>query len=116
VARWNPATVLVGLAGSESLDVWRARGFRIAAEAFADRRYEPDGSLRSRQYADALITDPAEAAEQAVRLVRQGRAQTLCIHSDTPGSVRTMAEVARALRAAGITLRPLASAPPPIVS
>jgi 5-oxoprolinase (ATP-hydrolysing) subunit A len=107
VARWNPATVLVGLAGSKMLDVWRARGFRVAAEAFADRRYEADGSLRSRQFADALITDPDEAAGQAVRLVREGRAQTLCIHSDTPGSVRTMAAVAAALRAAGITLKPL---------
>ena len=46
---------------------------------------KPDGSLRPRKFADALITDPAEAAEQAVRLVNEGRAQTLCIHSDTPG-------------------------------
>jgi 5-oxoprolinase (ATP-hydrolysing) subunit A len=113
VARWNPATVLVGLAGSKALDVWRERGFQVAAEAFADRRYEADGSLRSRQFDDALITDPAEAAEQAVRLVRQGRAQTLCIHSDTPGSVRTVAAVACALRDAGITLKPLAAALPP---
>jgi 5-oxoprolinase (ATP-hydrolysing) subunit A len=116
VARWNPATVLVGLAGSKALDVWRERGFHVAAEAFADRRYEADGSLRSRQFADALIQDPAEAAEQALRLVRQGRAQTLCIHSDSPGSVATMAEVARALRAAGVTLRPLAAARPPKAS
>jgi UPF0271 protein len=113
VARWNPATILVGLAGSTALDLWRDRSFRVAAEAFADRRYEADGSLRPRKFADALITDPGEAAEQAVRLVKEGCAQTLCIHSDTPGSVHTMAAVASALRAAGITLRPLAAAPPP---
>ena len=116
VTRWNPGTVLVGLAGSKMLDVWRDRGFRVAAEAFADRRYEPDGSLRSRQFSDALITDPEIAAEQAVRLVREGRAQTLCIHSDTPGSVRTMVAVAEALRAARITLKPLAGALPPPTS
>jgi 5-oxoprolinase (ATP-hydrolysing) subunit A len=116
VARWNRGTVLVGLAGSKMLHVWRERGFRVAAEAFADRRYEPDGSLRSRQFADALITDPAEAATQAVRLVRERRAQTLCIHSDTPGSPRTMAAVAEALKNAGIRLKPLASALPPTVS
>jgi UPF0271 protein len=108
VARWNPATVLVGLAGSKALDVWRERGFRVAAEAFADRRYQPDGSLCPRKFADALITDPEAAALQAVRLVQEGRAQTLCIHSDTPGAVRTVTSVARALRAAGITLKPLA--------
>ena len=105
VARWNPATVLVGLAGSKALDVWRERGFRVAAEAFADRRYEADGSLRSRQFADALITNPDEAAVQAVRLVREGRAQTLCIHSDSTGAVQTTMKVVRALRAAGIVLQ-----------
>ena len=110
VARWNPSTVLVGLAGSQALEIWRGRGFRVAAEAFADRRYEPDGSLRPRKFADALITDPAAAAAQAVRLVQEGRAQTLCIHSDTPGAVRTVIAVERALRAAGITMRPLAGA------
>jgi UPF0271 protein len=88
----------------------------VAAEAFADRRYEADGSLRSRQFADALIQDPAEAAEQALRLVREGSAQTLCIHSDSPGSVQTMAAVARSLRTAGITLKPLAAALPPKAS
>jgi UPF0271 protein len=116
VARWNPTTVLVGLAGSKALDVWHDHGFRVAAEAFADRRYEPDGTLRPRRFADALITDPEMAAEQAVRLVTEGRAQTLCIHSDSPGSVRTMTAVAVALRAAGITLKPLAGVLPPPVS
>ena len=48
VGRWNQSLVLVGLAGSKMLEVWRAAGFHVAAEAFADRRYEPDGSLRSR--------------------------------------------------------------------
>ena len=107
VARWNPNAVLVGLAGSRALDIWRERGFRVAAEAFADRRYEPDGTLRSRQFADALITDPAAAAEQAVRLVLQGGAQTVCIHGDSPGAVRTMIAVAAALDAAGIMRKPL---------
>jgi lactam utilization protein B len=64
-ARWNPGTTLFGLAGSPMLDVWRAMGMAVAGEAFADRRYEPDGTLRSRQFPDALITDPREAAAQA---------------------------------------------------
>jgi UPF0271 protein len=113
VAQWNPRAVLVGLAGSTALDVWRERGFRVAAEGFADRRYEADGSLRSRRLAGALITDPEAAAAQAVRLVQSGRAQTLCIHSDSPGAVQTMMAVVAALAAAGIRLEPLASALPP---
>ena len=45
VARWSRDVALVGLAGSLMLDVFREAGFRVAAEAFADRRYEADGSL-----------------------------------------------------------------------
>jgi UPF0271 protein len=98
VARFGGELVLVGLAGSVMLDVWRDMGFRVAAEGFADRRYEPDGSLRSRKFADALITEPADAAAQALRLASEGRVQTICVHSDTPGSVRIVAAVAEALR------------------
>ena len=116
VARWKPDIVLVGLAGSPMLDVFREAGFPIAAEAFADRRYEPDGTLRSRKHADALIHDPAEAAQQALSIV-QGKviardgsevplhADTLCIHSDTPGSPQIAADVAKTLREAGVQLR-----------
>src|SRR5580704_15911815 len=69
VARWSRNVVLMGLAGSPMLDVFRDAGFAVAAEAFADRRYEPDGTLRSRKFAGALIRDPAEAAEHALRIV-----------------------------------------------
>ena len=99
VARSGEGLVLVGLAGSTMLDVWRAMGFRTAAEGFADRRYEPDGSLRARKFADALIAEPGEAAAQALRLVSEGRVQTICVHSDTPGSVEIVAAVAAALQA-----------------
>jgi UPF0271 protein len=69
-------------------------GFRVAAEGFADRRYEPDGSLCPRRMPDALITAPAEAAAQALRLAKT--VQTICVHSDTPHA----AEIAAAVRAA----------------
>ena len=118
VARLRRDVVLVGLAGSPMLDVFRQAGFPIAAEAFADRRYEPDGTLRSRKHPDALIQDPAEAARQALTIV-QGKvvardgsevplhADTLCIHGDTPGAPQIAAEVAKALREAGFTVSPL---------
>src|SRR6266566_2048726 len=53
--QWGKDVVLVGLAGSPMLEVFREAGFHVAAEAFADRRYESDGTLRSRKYDDALI-------------------------------------------------------------
>jgi UPF0271 protein len=108
VARRSNKLILVGLAGSRMLDIWKDRGFRVAAEGFADRRYEPDGSLRPRKFPDAMITDPNEAAEQAVRLAEESRVQTICVHGDTPDSVRILAVVAGALEKAGINLRALA--------
>jgi len=119
VARWGLDVVLVGLAGSPMLDVFREAGFEVAAEAFADRRYEPDGTLRSRKFEDALIRDPAEAGRQALRIVERGmviarggaevavNAQTICIHGDTPGAPGIAATVAQMLRQAGVTLSAL---------
>jgi UPF0271 protein len=87
VIRWRSDAILFGLAGSLMLEVWRGMGLRVWGEAFADRRYEPDGTLRSRKFSDALITDPAEAAGQAVRFAAEGKAETICVHGDTPGAV-----------------------------
>jgi 5-oxoprolinase (ATP-hydrolysing) subunit A len=119
VAKWDKDTVLVGLAGSPMLEVFRQAGFAVAAEAFADRRYEADGTLRSRKFQDALIRNPNEAAWQALGIAERGLviasdgskvsvdAQTLCIHGDTPGSPAIAAAVARTLREAGVTLQAL---------
>ncbi len=108
--------MLVGLAGSPMLDVFRKAGFAVAAEAFADRRYEPDGTLRSRKLEDAVIRNPEEAAWQALGIAERGvviandgtevsvNAQTLCIHGDTPGAPEIAATVARTLREAGVNV------------
>jgi 5-oxoprolinase (ATP-hydrolysing) subunit A len=111
--------VMVGLAGSLMLEEFRSAGFRVAAEAFADRRYEEDGSLRARKFRDALLDVPEKAAEQAVRIA-EGRgvlthegtvaaveAQTICIHADTPGAERIAKSVRLALEGAGVELKAL---------
>ena len=101
------------------LDVFCEEGFPTVGEAFADRLYEPDGTLRPRKFDDALIRDPDRTAEQALRIAQRGEviasndaavpvsAQTICIHGDTPGSPRVAAAVAKKLREAGVVLRPL---------
>jgi UPF0271 protein len=121
-ARFSRQIVLVGLAGSAMLEVFRDAGFQVAAEAFADRRYEADGTLRSRKLAGALLNDPAEAANQALRVARDGRViaadrselsiqcDTICIHGDTPGAPHIAAAVARALREHGVELRAIGRA------
>jgi 5-oxoprolinase (ATP-hydrolysing) subunit A len=111
----DPSLVLVGLAGSASIAAGRSAGLAISAEGFADRRYEADGSLRSRQRSDALL-DPAEAAAQAVSIARDHSvtagdgstlpvdAGTICIHGDSPDAVGIARAVVAALAAAGIRI------------
>ena len=108
--------LLVGLAGSAALDAWERRGFRVAPEGFVDRRYEADGTLRSRSLPGAVFSDAEEAATQAVRLARDRsvvahggatvgvEATTLCLHGDTPGARRFVELVAARLAAAGIVV------------
>jgi len=98
VAAWSRGVTLFGLAGSPMLEVWRRMGLAVAGEGFADRRYEPDGTLRSRQFPDALITDPAAAAAQAVQFARAGIARTICVHGDTPGAVAILKACSEALQ------------------
>lgn len=96
---------VMGLAGSKMLTVFKALGLEHMGEAFADRSYELDGTLRDRKYDDALITDPDKAAFQAKNMMEgivisfEGKAiemnaQTICIHSDTPNAV-AIAEAVR---------------------
>ena len=119
VRRWRTDAILVGLAGSVMMDEFRAAGFRVVAEAFADRRYERDGRLRSRKFADALLRAPQQAAEQALRIAEHGSvvavdgsvipviAQTICIHGDTPGAQEIAAAVHQRLQRAGIKIQSL---------
>jgi len=110
--------VLIGLAGSASVAAGREAGLRVAEEGFADRRYEADASLRSRRLDGALLR-PAEAAQQAVSIARDGfviatdgsrvavRADTICIHGDGPEAVDVARAVRSALAEAGIRVAPL---------
>jgi UPF0271 protein len=107
---------LVGQCGSGAIDVWHSLGAQVAAEAFADRAYEPDGTLRARTHADSLITDVWRAAAQAVGIALQRRvtavdgsrvalaADTLCIHGDAPGAVERARAVRSALTGAGVVV------------
>jgi UPF0271 protein len=108
VAVLDPSLALVGLAGSQLIAAGQAAGLTVLNEAFADRRYLPSGRLVSRETAGALIVDPADAAEQARVLAEGGavttldggavriRADTICLHSDTPNALN----IARAVHAA----------------
>ncbi len=116
VRRFSSELVFVGLAGSVMLEVAADEGLRTAAEGFADRAYERDGTLRSRRLPGALLGDPEAAAEQAVAIARDGcvrahdgssvalRVDTLCIHGDTPGAADYALAVRAALESAGVAI------------
>jgi UPF0271 protein len=113
--------IVVGQAGSPCLDSWRALGLWCAEEAFADRMYERNGSLRQRKFPGALLEDPERAASQALDIAVRHRvnlddgselslmAQTLCIHSDTPGAATIARVVSERLKAAGVQIRAMSS-------
>ena len=121
VRRYDPNLVIVCLATSRvAVEAAQAEGLRVAREAFADRNYNADGTLRSRREPDAVIKDPALAAERAVRMARDGvivaydgtevpvRADTLCIHGDEPTAPAVAQAVRSALAAAGVAITGLA--------
>lgn len=118
-AAFDERLVLIGLPGSELLAAGARAGLRVAAEAFADRSYEADGTLTPRHVDGAVVTEPTRAAERAVRMVRDGKvaardgstvsmkADTICVHGDTPGAAELAADVRTALEKAGVIVTAL---------
>jgi 5-oxoprolinase (ATP-hydrolysing) subunit A len=119
VRRFRATLVLVGQAGSMLLGAGRDAGLSVAAEGFADRRYQPDGSLVPRGRPGAVLIDPEEAAAQALSIARDSsviaengtrlsvRAQTICVHGDTPGAPSIARRIREVLRQEGIVVASL---------
>ena len=100
----NSSFKAVGLAGSKMITVFDELGLDGISESYVDRMYEADGTLRSRKFDDALITDPEKAANQMKSMLNgnivavdgtelQVKIQSVCVHSDTPNAVEIAAAV-----------------------
>lgn len=110
----DASLVLFGLSGSELIAAGERAGLRVASEVFADRGYWADGSLAPRGTPGAVMTEVEEVARRAVAMARgqavtavdgssvSVRADTICIHGDTPGAAALARAVRSALIAAGI--------------
>ena len=106
--------IYVANACSEMVKAGLKAGLRVAEEAYADRTYEDDGKLSSRERADAMITDPERAVRQVLAFVEEGalvsrsgrklpaRIHTLCVHGDQPSGVAVVTAVREALEKAGV--------------
>ena len=111
--------ILFGLPGSELIAAGRRAGLRTASEVFADRAYEPDGTLVSRRKPGAVIHDPGAVVERVVRMAQERTVMavdgsvvrleldTICVHGDTPGAAELAAQIRRALTSAGVDVRPV---------
>lgn len=108
---------LVGPPGSTLQAAAQGAGLRFLAEGFADRSYEPGGTLTPRSVPGAVIEDAAAMLAQALLVVRSGvvdvrgggrialPVETLCLHSDTPGAAGLAAVLRAGLAAAGVEVR-----------
>ena len=117
VAEMPGSPAFIGMANTELEYAARRHGLTFIAEAFVDRAYEPDGTLVSRKEPGAVHEDMAVATTQAVRLAREGRAtarngndvhvraDTLCIHGDTPGAAEKARAVRDVLESHGVEIR-----------
>ena len=120
IQAYDPGLPILGLQGSALLSIAAEAGHPVFHEAFADRAYLPDGRLLPRTADGALLEDPREIAERAVRLAIHGEVEavdgtvvrlqphSLCVHGDTPGSVETATAIRKALEGAGVELEPFA--------
>jgi UPF0271 protein len=113
----NPQLILYGLSGSELIKASKHIGLRAACEVFADRTYQADGSLTPRSKPGALISDPQQAVQQVLRMVKEGKvsplageevtikADTICIHGDGPHAVKFARMIYAALSLENIVVR-----------
>lgn len=123
VRDYDPTLPVLGLPGSELLRAAEAAGLPTAREFFVDRGYTPKATLVPRSEPGALLHDPDEVAARVLRMVTDGvvatvdgrdvpvRAESLCVHGDSPGAVAMAMAVRAALGDAGIDVTPFVGAP-----
>lgn len=117
VAAFDPGLVLFGLSGSQLPEAGVRLGLRVAHEAFAERRYEADGTLTPRGHPEAVIADVDLASQQVAGMLRANavtarggeqialRADTICLHGDRPDAPQFARRLRRAIEDAGFVVR-----------
>lgn len=111
--------ILLGLANSEFDKAAAEVGVPYAAEAFADRAYQADGTLVPRKVPGSMIHDVNLAVARIIRMVKEGKVETIdgklidlkphsiCLHGDSPEAVQMASEMRKGLETAGIAIRPM---------
>jgi UPF0271 protein len=117
--RFSKEIILVVYTGTVMVQAAKEVGVRFVEEVYADRVYNPDGTLQSRKIPGSLIHDSEKAARQALTMVREGyvvahdgthikvKPESLCVHGDTPGAVEILQKIREELRKAFIAVKPM---------
>ncbi len=113
--------ILFGLAGGELIKAGKKRGLLTAQEVFADRSYQPDGTLTPRSRSNAMIKDPEEAAHRVIRMVKEGKveaidgseiniqAETICVHGDENSALLFVERLKQVLQDNNIEIKKVGS-------
>ena len=113
----NPQLILYGLAGSYLISEGKKIGLQTASEVFADRTYQPDGTLTPRSQPDAMVTDEELAISRVLRMIQEGvvtaqndadipvQADTICIHFDGAKALAFAHKIKTALEAHDVAVR-----------
>ena len=113
----NPQLILYGLAGSYLISEGKKIGLQTASEVFADRTYQPDGTLTPRSQPDAMVTDEDLAISRVLRMIQEGvvtaqngadipvQADTICIHGDGAKALAFAHKIRTALEAHDVAVR-----------
>ena len=116
VVAFDPSLLVFAQPGSALEAAAVAAGLTAVGEVFADRAYNADGTLASRKLPGAVIHDPEQVAERAVLMVTSGsvtaidgtvvplRAETICVHGDTPGALDLIRRIRQRLGESGVTI------------
>jgi UPF0271 protein len=117
--RFSREVIFVALTGTVMVQAAKEVGIRYVEEAYADRVYNPDGTLQSRKIAGSVIYDPEKAAKQALTIMKEGyvlahdgtkikvKPETLCVHGDTPTAISILQKIREELKKASIAVKPM---------
>jgi UPF0271 protein len=114
--RVDPDIYLVGQSNSRLVKAGARAGLRTLNEVFADRNYEKDSTLTPRSHEQALIVQSQYSSERMVRMVKEHkvesrtgedikmRADTICVHGDSPDALEHVVQLSKALQDADIKI------------
>ncbi len=115
----DPELILVVLAGTQWVEIGNEMGTRIARETFADRAFNPDGTLVARSQPGSVLHEPEEVIGRSLKMVKESRvtaitgeeiqmeADTICLHGDNPGAVELAAGLRSKFEAEGVQVVPM---------